>query len=114
MQEKSIVKISYITAIIGLGLLFVFSEVLKPAIADDLDSAKTAEEVRILGKITRVQNSEKALFLEIEGQKTVKTEVILFPEEKIFVNEGDYAEITGTVEEYQGKKEIVASRIVLK
>ena len=57
---------------------------------------------------------EKVIFIELTGERTETVDVIVFPDSDIFVNEGDYIELSGTIEEYEGKKEIIANNIVLK
>ncbi len=114
MQEKTILKIAVIVSMLGLGFLFLYSNQLNLATIADLDSVGVKESVQLRGKVNSVRVTEKATFLELEGEKVVKTDVILFPKESIFIKEGDYVEVLGTVEEYNGKKELIASRIVLK
>jgi len=38
----------------------------------------------------------------------------LFKDSEIFLEEGDYVEVTGTVEDYNGKKEVIANKVVKK
>jgi len=38
----------------------------------------------------------------------------VFDDEPLYVTEGNYVEIDGIVEEYKGKKEVIASEIVIK
>jgi len=70
--------------------------------------------VRIAGIITRLHQAEKAYFLQVEGQETTTMDIIFFPNEDIFIEEGDYVEVIGDVEEYQGKKEVIATRVTIK
>ena len=48
------------------------------------------------------------------GERIETMDVVVFPEEEIFLTEGAYVKISGMVEEYQGKKELIASKIVMK
>jgi DNA/RNA endonuclease YhcR with UshA esterase domain len=114
MQEKTITKISFIVAIIGLSFLFLFSEELDLSVMQDINVANLEEEVKIRGSISSLRTTEKATFMEIEGEKIVKTDIIFFPGEKVNLKEGDYVELYGEVEEYKGEKEVIASKVVLK
>ena len=40
-------------------------------------------------------------------------DVVVFNDEEIYLKKGDYVEISGEVEEYKGKKEIIASEITI-
>ncbi|MEK6969721.1 MAG: OB-fold nucleic acid binding domain-containing protein [Nanoarchaeota archaeon] len=114
MEEKTILKIAVIVSILGLGFLFIYSSQLDLAVIPDLDLVGSKESVHLRGKINTLRVTEKATFLELEGEKVVTTDIIFFPEENILLHEGDYVEVFGTVEEYKGEKEVVASKVVLK
>ena len=40
--------------------------------------------------------------------------MVLFKESNLNLQQGDYVEITGTVEDYEGQKEIIGSKVVKK
>jgi len=111
-MEKLIFKISLIITIIGLSTLFFLTEEFNPRSVESID--KPLEEVSITGKINKIINKEKVKFLEIEGKKVEKVEVVVFSNEDLFFKEGDIIEVNGIVEEYKGKKEIIANKIKLK
>lgn len=114
MQEKSLIKLAFIVTIIGLSFLFFYSRGLNLEAIGGVDTIDVAEEVRLKGRVSNIRETEKATFLELEGEKIVQTEIILFPEESVYLKEGDLVEIFGEVEEYKGEKEVIASKIVLK
>ena len=114
MQEKTILKISAVLVLFGLTFLFFYSSELNFKVVQDFDNLVLEEEVKLTGKVNRVSQSEKVTFLELSAQTTNTLDVIVFNHENIFVQEGDYVELTGTVEEYQGKYEIIANQIVIK
>jgi DNA/RNA endonuclease YhcR with UshA esterase domain len=114
MQEKTILKVSLIVILIGLSFLFFYAEELELQNVAEIDSIPAEEEVKMSGIISKVTNSEKVIFLKLEAEKKEYVDVLLFNEEEIFLKEGDYVEISGTTEEYQGKKEIIANKIVKK
>jgi len=112
VNEKTLLKISLITTILGLVFLFFYAEQF------DLRALETAdlpeEKVQLKGIIKTLQMKDKVAFMVIEGERVETTPVVVFPPEELFLQAGDYVEVVGTVEEYQGKKEVVASSVVLK
>ena len=61
-----------------------------------------------------MSQQDRVAFIELQGERVETIDVFLFADEDVYLQEGDYVEITGTVEEYQGKKEVIASKIVKK
>jgi len=114
MEEKTLIKISFITVILGLSFLFLYAEEFNLRAIEDLSLIPSAEEIKLEGKVSSLTITDKAIFLELEGEKIIKTDVILFPQGSIYLKEGDYVEIYGEVEEYNNKKEVIASKVVLK
>lgn len=114
MQEKFLIKISYLITIIGLAFLFFYVQKLDLPLLPDLESVASSEQVFMKGTIKGLKVTDQAVFFELEGEKIVKTDIILFPESSIYLREGDHVEITGQVEEYKGEKEVIADTIILK
>ena len=63
------------------------------------------------GLISKLVKKETAYFITLDGIRRETTEVILFPEEDVYLKEGQVVSIQGTVQAYNGKNEIIASRI---
>ncbi len=114
MKERTILQISIIMAIIGLAFLYFFAEEIELPTAQQLENIAPEEKVRIQGIIGRLSQQDKVAFIELQGERIETMDVILFTDENIYLHEGDYVEIIGTVEDYRGKKEVVASKIVKK
>ena len=114
MEEKTILKISLVLVLIGLVFLYFYSSQLNLTAVQNYDNLELEEEVKLLGTVNRVSQSDKVIFLELQAQKKENLDVIVFLDSNILVQEGDYLELTGTVEEYNGKKEIIASKIIVK
>ena len=111
MQEKTLFKLSVVVIIIGVTFLFLYSQNINLRNLDNLDTAFLNEEVKIQGEIINIKVTDKATFLKISGSKIDNFDVILFPKKEIKFIKGDNIEITGKVEEYNGKKEIIANEI---
>ena len=114
MQEKTINKISMVIVVLGLIFLFFYAEEVKLGKIETIEDIPAQEKVLIQGIVTRLTNIDNAIFIEIEGSRVEKTSVIVFNDQELFIQEGDRVEISGLVEDYNGKKEIIASKVTLK
>src|SRR3989338_2004498 len=111
MHEKTLKLISIIVIIIGLTFLFFYAQKLELPVTQELDESSPAT-VMMKGTVSNLRVTDKAVFFELNGEKVVKTEIILFPDSSIYLRDGDQVEITGQVEEYKGEKEVIAEKIV--
>jgi len=100
--------------LLGLTFLYFYSDELDTKVTPSLESTPPSQQITLLGKITKITTTDKATFLQIQGQRIETANVIVFNKENILLPEGAYAEITGRVEEYHGQKEIIAQKITLK
>jgi len=114
MQEKTILKASVIIIIVGMIFLFLYAGSIDLKAINNLDETLPEDKIKLKGTITKLSISDKVAFIELEGSQVVKTDVVLFADHDVFLEEGDYVEISGTVEEYNNEKEIIANQIVKK
>ena len=114
MQEKTLVRLALIITLLGLSFLFVYTQNLDLESTTDLENRIDSEKVAMRGTVKNLKVTDKAVFFELEGEKIVYTDVILFPDSSIYLREGDHVELTGQVEEYKGEKEVIAEKIVLR
>ena len=114
MQEKQLLKICIIISIIGLSLLYLYSEEIELKPIRTIEESKVDQVIKLQGKVNSLSQQEKIAFLDVENEKIELTKVILFKDEDIWLKEGDYVEITGTVEDYKGEKEIIANKVTVK
>jgi len=114
MEERDIYKISIIVIIVGLSILaFYVDEVSLEGVAR-LEELPDAEKIKLQGFVEKVTQKDNVVFLKVKGEEIVVNDVIVFDDEPLYVTEGNYVEIDGIVEEYKGKKEVIASEIVIK
>ena len=113
MEEKTIWKVSLLTVLLGLTILYFYTEKVELKSNIDLSEIPIDQEVKIRGEITSLRIHEKVIFLEITGERVETVDIVLFNDQDLFLEEGNYVEIEGRVEEYNGKKEIIADKIVL-
>jgi DNA/RNA endonuclease YhcR with UshA esterase domain len=115
MKEKTLFKIALVCSFLGLiGLYFISDNISVDRInISEIEKEELGKEIKIIGKIERVTNGDKVIFLEISEIKTESTSIILFKEGNIGLREGSYVEIEGEIDDYNGKREIIANRIKL-
>jgi DNA/RNA endonuclease YhcR with UshA esterase domain len=114
MQEKNLYQIAIIAVIIGLAFLYFYSSSFNLNAIARIDSQLPEETVKLQGVIERISYQDKVTFIELAGEKVETIDVVLFQNGELPLTEGSYVEITGTVEEYEGKREVIANSIVLK
>lgn len=114
MDEKTIQKVAIITTVLGLLVLFFYAQDVKLDVVDQIDNLPSSEDVRIQGVITKLTKKDTVYFLTVEGQRPEIMDVVLFPDRDIYLQEGNFVYVQGTVEEYNGKKEIIAEEIAIK
>jgi len=114
MDENHIKRISFMVTIIGLISLFFYTDGLNLDVANQIEDIPNQEEVKFSGEIIKLNQANRTIFLKIRGERTEIIDVVLFNNEDIYLNEGNFVEIMGNVEEYRGKKELIAHKIELK
>ena len=114
MQEKALLKIAFITAIIGvLILLFILDKIelsnfnIVNLSKDDLD-----EKVKIKAELINIRETPGLYILEVKDFSG-KITVIVFKDEPLELKKGDILEIEGQVTSYKDKIEIIAKKIVV-
>jgi len=114
MEEKNILKISLILVFLGLIFLYFYSSEINLNKVENFDNLQLEEKVKAEGVVKQVSVSEKVIFIKLSALREQQMDVIVFNDEEVFIQKGDLVEISGEVEEYKGKKEIIASKIIVK
>ncbi len=109
MKEKTLLRIAIIGALVGIFLLYVISGSIK---LDETSIGRIEEEdigndVKVKGMVKDVFNSEKLSIVTISQPEDLK--VLLF--DNVSIDEGDYIEVIGEVEEYKGEREVIGNRV---
>ena len=110
MKEKNLLKLALVCSIIGLIGLYIIS--IKIDIPDYKPSSLNLEigkDVNLKGKILKISERENVIFLDLMTEHAVTT--IVFSDEPLSLEEGNFVEIIGTIQEYNGKEEIIAEKI---
>ena len=113
MKEKTLLKLSLIFSVLGIIILLLISSNLKidTKSIEKIEQEEIGNTIKVIGKIERITDMEKVMFITLAQQKTETVSVILFKDANITIPEGSYVEITGTLDDYEGKKEIIADKI---
>ncbi len=116
MHDKTLLRIALLGSVIGVVVLFFVSSQLSVGeqVIAQLDEMPEGKEVKVTGVVLRASDADKVMFLEIAEEKIEKVTVVLFKDGKVDVKEGDVVTIVGSLEEYQGKKEIIGNRVEVK
>lgn len=115
MKEKKLLKIALISSLIGLFILFIFSDnisVSEKAISK-IEDEDIGSSVKIIGTVSRVSNSDKVAFLELSQERIDTITVVLFKDQNISLVPGMRVEIVGSIEDYNGEKEIIGNRVMI-
>ncbi len=111
MKEKSLLKIALICSLIGIFVLYLVSEKISidEIKIEDLENRDIGDNVKIVGRVEQISNLDKVAFLKIGQMKTENIDVILFKDRDIELRKGDYVEIIGEIDDYEGKRQLIAN-----
>lgn len=112
MNETTLLKIAIISAIIGVITLYFLSENMnvEEKTIEKITTADIDKDVKIRGTIEKITEKEKVAILSVSQPKTIT--VVLFKKENLTqLQQGDNVYITGTIEEFEGKPEIIADEV---
>jgi hypothetical protein len=90
MQEKTLLKISLICAILGILALFLLSQNSKPSVSPIMEEDKNYVVKGTIGRITQL---DEVTFIDLN--KEDRLNVVLFKDYPVDLNKGDFVEITG-------------------
>ncbi len=113
LTEELLKKIVITGSIIGILFLYWFAGSISLDPISSLDGVPKDTEVKLSGEVLSVSQTEKVAFVTIANYAIEATEVVVFKDRDILLSEGDYIEVVGTTEEYQGEMELIASSIVV-
>ncbi|MBI4153295.1 hypothetical protein HY497_02115 [Candidatus Woesearchaeota archaeon] len=116
MHDKTLLRVALLVSIIGMVLLFFISSQLSAGeqTISQLDELPEGKEIKVTGVVLRVNDAENVVFLDIAEEKIEDVTVVLFKDGKVDVKEGDVVTVVGSLEEYEGKKEIIGNRVEVK
>ena len=109
MKEKTLLKISIICAIFGVFVIYLISENVKidEGSIGNIKEEGIGKDVKLKGVVNSVFNSEKATIITITQPEEIKVMLL----GNVSLSEGDYVEVIGEVDEYNGELEIIGNRV---
>ncbi|MEK6946083.1 MAG: hypothetical protein AABX32_00595 [Nanoarchaeota archaeon] len=110
MKETILLKIALICSLVGLVALFFISQRIElKDYKPDFLNKNIGESVNLSGKISKITAGNNVVFIELSQQ--VPVSVVVFTDKNVNLNENDFVEISGKIQSYNGKEEIIADKI---
>ncbi len=114
MQESHLKQAALIITLLGLSLLYIYSEEADLKLTpESINQLPSTSKITLQGKIIKLEHTPKGTFLTLEAQRQETTDILIFHPESIYVKQGNTVLVQGTIEEYNGKKSIIADKITL-
>lgn len=114
MQDKTLLKISIFTSIIGIVALYFIMQPSEIKIGD-VNRDYIGKTVKVLGEVSsRYESKDGHVFLNIVDSSG-KIKVVIFKNSKVENNLeiGQNIEVSGKVEEYKGQLEIIPNSVAI-
>jgi DNA/RNA endonuclease YhcR with UshA esterase domain len=111
MKEKTLFKIALLVSFTGILALYFISEKIEipEKTIDEINVNDIEKDVKLKGTVTRADNKEKIIILEISQPNTIS--VVLFKEDDLTIEKGTEVQVIGQVDEFNGRPEIIANEI---
>lgn len=115
MKETTLLKIALVCSLSGLAVLYFASSKMelkdyKPKPSALSKNNNNGDDVRLKGIVTGINSKGKVIFIEVSQQSPVNI-VVFTGGEGVKLSKGDNIEVTGRVQEYNGRDEIIAEKI---
>ena len=113
MEPALFLKVCVILSLLGLFALFAMLEFYEIAgiEIEELVNAPDGERVRIRGTVVESQHRDTFSIIEVEARSGV--EVMVFDSGELPLKAGQLVRIDGRVQEFRGKKELVADEVAV-
>lgn len=113
MDESILLRIALVCGVAGvIGLYFVSENTGITEISiSKINNENIGSTVVVIGTVQKVADFEKTMIIDVSDENGKLVSVLLFKDGKIKINEGNKIKITGTVEEYKGKMELIGEEV---
>ena len=113
MNESFLLKIALVVSVLGIVFLYLISTQieLNDTTIEKITSGSVEDKVSVTGLVTSVKQSGQTTFITLS--QTNDVEVVVFSK-NLSLAAGDVVKIIGKVQDYNGKKEIIADKIEIK
>jgi hypothetical protein len=109
LKGKMLLRVAIIGAIVGVFLLYIISqgiEVNENSIGK-IEDEEMGNDVKLMGVVTGIYSGEDASIITVSQPSEMKVLVT----GQVNLSEGDYIEVIGEVDEYNGEREIIGNRV---
>ena len=111
MKETTLLKIALICSLVGLIVLyFISTKIELKDYKPNILNRNVGDDVKLTGIVGKITDKGDVVFIEVSQQNPV-TVVLFTKEDNIKLKNGDNVEVIGKVQDYNGKKEIIADKI---
>ena len=114
MEDNTLFMTALATSILGIILLFFITDEINLQEVGSINHISIDQDITISGKVNRVTQTDKVAFLQIANEKVEQIDVVLFKPEYVMLKEGDYVEIEGSTDEYEGKSQIIGNQVTVR
>ena len=110
MKENTLLKIAFVVAILGLVVLYLISGIIEveQKDIDKITLGNVGEQIKVSGEVSSVKSFKTVTIIELKTESRI--DVVLF-KENVSLDNGRYVEIYGSVDEYEGKPEIIGETV---
>jgi len=112
MDEQQLLKISLVCSILGVGILFFFTQSFNPQTWASTDEQGIEGLVKMTGDIISVNAHDKVTFVTIKTMQDVP--LILFGASKNNLTKGMHIEVLGKRDEQQGKQGLIVAELKIR
>ena len=111
MKENTLLKIALICSLTGLIVLyFISSKIEIKDYKPDILNKNIGDDVKVKGTVRKISEKANAVFIEVNQEYPIN--VVLFTkDDNPKLKNGDFVDVVGKVQQYNGKNEIVADNI---
>lgn len=117
MRDETLLKLSLITSLIGIVLLFAFAQTIEAERIEiaDIDKTSIEKNVELFVSVESFYSSNENYFLKV-SDKTGNITVVLFKHtanknDISRLKKGQQIKLSGKISEYNGNMEIIADKI---
>ena len=111
MKENTLLKIAMVCSLAGIAVLYFVSTKIDVKNYNPIKlNENIGDDVKLQGTIAKMTDTGNVVFIEI-NQQNPATIVLFTEDDNLKLKNGDSVEISGKVQEYNGKNEIIANRI---
>ena len=109
MKEKTLLKVAIICALIGVFILYIVSEniTIDETSISNIEKEQIGNDVKVKGVVKDAFNGEKVSIITITQPDDMK--VVVYG--NVNLKEGDYIEVIGEIDEYNGELEVIGNRV---